>query len=307
MNIKRMLIATFVIVTLLATLAIPAMAEKPNEPSAVPLTNIKEAHDTWPAPLTDINKAVPFSNPLANADNPESPYYNPEFKYGLPGTRLGPPDQGILGIRSTTDGWFGTHFNSYNQVDYVYAHHSFSTSVSVPANTVLYAPTLKSPGNNCSLEILSRYWRSGGTMQRTIAVYDHYLGSFQVDITGNDINDYLNGYGNYVAEIMYYSGTWYALIYNFSTSSWETLRSQQPAATGTDGWCYWEQHGFDSAQWPDLGVNFQAKDIIIKLPSDPSSHYATATYADENDDLSGAPYNHDWTSEYYHWWLDGDL
>ena len=49
--------------------------------------------DLWPPPLTDPSEAVPFSHPLANADNPESPFYNPEFRYGPPGTRFGPPGQ----------------------------------------------------------------------------------------------------------------------------------------------------------------------------------------------------------------------
>jgi hypothetical protein len=105
---------------------------------------------------------------------------------------------------------------------------------------------------------------------------------------------------------MYYSATWKALMYNYSTGRWETLwQEANPVNTGQAGWCWWEAKGFDSSNWPSLGSSFEAKEIIIKLPTDPNWHYADSTYAHEHNDMKGALYVRLWVNRFWHWWLSG--
>lgn len=95
-------IVFFLLVTVLRTLA-----QTPNDsPSLLTApTQVPPSTSLLPKPVDDPTRLQPIS-PLIDADNPASPYYNPDFKYGLPGTRFGPLGQQSKSLltRSSSDG-----------------------------------------------------------------------------------------------------------------------------------------------------------------------------------------------------------
>ena len=281
------------VITLLASTS-PLYAAAHEEPTKV-----------WPPPITDPSKAVPFSHPLDNTLNPASPNYDPTERYGTPGTRFGPPGQrsseSPLRARDEMRGVghrvFGTSINTYSNVTYAYAQHTYYSDVTVPENTNLCAPTLMC-SNLCPLEIVTHYWVHNG-MKREIAVYNHYTGIFES--ATESVNDYLSS-GFYTAEILKSGSTWYAMIYNYSTSQWETLYSESGSGTYYYGWDIWEEWGFNESNWPDLdSKRFEAKSVIIHVGA--SDYYVTSTYGSAYNDVGTAPYSFNWVNNYYRWYV----
>jgi len=189
-------------------------------------------------------------------------------------------------------------------VNYTYAHNNYHSSLSIPSGTTLYAPTLLGT-NDSPLEILSRYWWDGVTLKREIAVYNHETTQFEESTSS--VSDYLSS-GFYAAEILLDSGTWYAMLYNFDDSQWETWESQV-GGSGPDpygrGWDVWEEWNFDEGDWPDLGETFEAKEILINIEGSGDA-YVTSSHGSEAKDVGSAPYSFAWTSNYYRWYVDAD-
>ena len=259
----------------------------------------------WPPPITDPSKATPM-DPLKNTLNPESPDYHPEGKYGTPGTRFGPPGQnsesllianGFLEVGHRN---FGTRISTYSNVNFAYAQHTFFSDLSIPSGTDLYAPTLLCP-NYSAFEIVTRYRLFNGTMRRTIAVFDHYSHTFLTEVT--DVSNYLSG-GYYTAEILKYGSYWYAMLYNYSTSSWDTICSQSVSQSGTHstGWDWWEEWSFNESSWPDLASKrFETQNLQIGISG--TAYYVTSSYGNEEKDMGSAPYTCGWVNNYYRWYV----
>jgi hypothetical protein len=251
-----------------------------------------------PLPITNPSEAKPFSHPLDNTVNPESPYYNPSDRYGLPGTRFGPPGQRstLSPLNSPTEvghRWFGAGiFNWWT--NFVAAKHTFYYTLYIPSGTSLYAPTLRGV-HYCPLEILSRYWYDNGTLRHSISVYDHLGGLFVVNL--DIVSDYLSN-GKYFAEILDYEDCWYAMAYNYSTSTWETLWIQCfDYMSEPYGWDVWEERNFNEANWPNFsGYPIEASNIQISMGLN-----TPANGGNEQKDMGSAPYLTTWLGKYYSW------
>lgn len=134
-------------------------------------------------------------------------------------------------------------------------------------------------------------------MHRAIAVFDHTTGQFEVNIEDvSTISAYIAN-GGYCAEILDYNSVWYALVYNYDTSSWETLWTQASDDSDQWGWCVWEEWNFNEQSWPDLSsYPIEAKDIQIYYYG-----YVTSSYGNEQKDMGTAPYACTWDNQYYRW------
>ena len=160
-----MAVVAIIIATVLMANSLPVGAQDANNEN-------KTESEPWPEPPRDRSEVVPFSHPLDNTVNPDSPYYDPSERYGVEGTRFGlpwnrstdfpiPPGE-IEKTTRTTQRYWGTYILNYDEVRGVYAYMKFFKWLSLPEDPsiALYAPTVIC-SNWCPLEVMSRYWYDG--------------------------------------------------------------------------------------------------------------------------------------------------
>jgi hypothetical protein len=307
---KLLLVLTLLVLILVLILGLSSISY------AAKLNNEKaKKPDVWPQPITNPSEAVSFSHPDKNRVNPESPLYSPGALQGPPRWHVGLntlEHEGELSIPTPEGGEFeeghrgyGTIISRTTGVTYTYGHLNYFSSLSIPSGDYLYAPTMLGT-NDSPLEILSRYYWDSGNMKREIAVYNHNktLPSERWVVSIGEVDDYLyNGF--YAAEILPYQGSWYAMVYNYDTDEWETWHTYvggQGPNEGGEGWCIWEEWGFDESNWPDLDDEvFEAKELIINYSGDT---YVTSSHGYECDEVGSAPYDFDMVNNYYRWQVD---
>lgn len=147
---------------------------------------------------------------------------------------------------------YGTLFDtSTSNINGVYAKNEVhDTGVSLNDAEFLYAPTSLS-ANKSPIEIVIFYQGTSSGTTKKVHIYDHTLPHTQswqtssaVDIDNNFMNTYtvtsgVNDY--YFAAVTKNGNTWDAQIYNYDTSSWDTLYSQTDETARSHGWTYWEE------------------------------------------------------------------
>lgn len=132
------------IVVLISLMALPGFAQEPDG---------EEGEET----LIEIH--LPVTEPLVNPLDPESPYYNPNARYGAEGTRFGPPGERGEGYPPSPGPAFGTKVYKNKKVKGIKAKHRVYTQEEIVLNEHddwLYAPTMMAP-NECSLEVTTVY------------------------------------------------------------------------------------------------------------------------------------------------------
>jgi len=202
-----------------------------------------------------------------------------------------------------TDNYFGSHLNkSTSSMAGAYSKNEVhDNGYTLADGTTLYAPTLMSPGNG-SLEIVTAYYNPSGATYGTLDklyVYDHVTDDWEYSdtIDSSFMNTYTSG-GNYYAEVMEISGTWYAKIYNFDTSSWETLHSQSSDGSRSDGWYIWEEDGFSSG-CPTVDPEIEGD--LLKVLYNGNWVLATSTYSNTYDTGLPCSFSGTWDNNYYNW------
>lgn len=192
--------------------------------------------------------------------------------------------------------YFGTGIITYTNAIGFYAIQNFNTTQSIPTGTTLYAPTLLG-SNYCPLEITTEYVWVSGVLQRAIGVWDHNSNQFVVSDT--NVTPFLNSSNQYIAEIYDNSGTWEAMVYDYSISQWLILYTDSTSTTSMYGFDIWEEYNFNESSWPVLGTQFDSSSIEICISG--TWHNITSTYGNQQADLGTAPYTFTWTNQYYHW------
>jgi hypothetical protein len=186
----------------------------------------------------------------------------------------------------------------------VYARHSISPTIYFGDDTILYAPTLKSP-QPCPLEVGVKYTSS----TPFLFVYDHYIGSFtDIEMTFNDLSSdgYLsNNY--YDITIVLQDGTWGAYLYNYAGNTWDRIYNQpNNAYIGIpNGWDMYE--AYYNGDWQ--GTNYlRASEIMAYLWDLEFGYQWYYNYwyvggSESNNWPGGLNIPHSMVSAYDSWWV----
>ncbi|MBI1663212.1 MAG: hypothetical protein IS860_06945 [Nitrosopumilus sp.] len=155
------------------------------------------------------------------------------------------------------------------------------------------------PNSESGLEIAIRY--TSGVYEFT--VYDHYDGSFTVeeDMDSTWMNTYTNtisGNDFIYVEVLENQGAWIAKIYNYDTSSWETVDSQIFDGDREDGWSIWEEDKF-STGCPTVDPEVEGDKLDVRYNGNWVS--ATSTYSNTYDTGLPCSFSGTWDSNYDNW------
>jgi hypothetical protein len=207
---------------------------------------------------------------------------------------------------------FGTDFDvNPGDLSGSYARMEVHTDLDVKADTFLFAPTMKGSGN-APLEIVTAYDNVGGSNEKQrVVLYNFNDDEYDWNNAKTINQDFLDDYGQTDSGSDYYYGQiwystvleeWRALIYNYDTSSWELLDTDDDDYnTITGGWVAWEEHKMDD-YWP---WDDNCPSSLPQIDADRIDVYksgtwydATSTYASVMD--TGASFN----SDYHDWEVD---
>jgi hypothetical protein len=139
----------------------------------------------------------------------------------------------------------------------LYSGHDLQRDVSIPDGLTLYAPTMVPPEPSVSgrigcLESVTVHRFDGSAMEHAFGVWRHCGGSqgwvMYRTVGSVFLLNYVrifDGEERFFTEVYKSSGTWYAYLYNFQSSTWEL----QAAATGDgladfggEGWSMFETY-----------------------------------------------------------------
>ncbi len=274
---------------------------------------------------------------VIEADNlldPNSPNYDPSLRYGLEGTRFGPPGKQNLdfyrklGIdvdqynylekdRKKSDplpgdiSW-GTVIDDDNSVEAVQAYQKIHTSLTLNGNSwkYLYAPTLMAP-DYCRLEIVVRYKHHNGVTERHLAVFTHGTaggGSF-TNIYSLDQGAFQYRYVNGADEVIIRiektgsdnNPTWKACLYDLVDHEWDEIASVTGKSILNKGWDAWEEIQLGNPPgWPTL-PEITSRYLIVEVNGTP--YFVTSTYGDEYLDgtFPDEEYEREMIEDYYEW------
>ncbi len=198
----------------------------------------------------------------------------------------------------------------------VYAKMEVHTGLNVKADTFLFAPTMKGPGNS-PLEITTAYDNVGGSNEKQrVVLYnfndDEYDWTNAKVINQDFLDDYTvtsDGNDYYYGQIWYdaLGQEWKAEIYNYDTSSWEEIGTDpDDYSTIAEGWVAWEEHDMDG--WFNVNCPTTLPQIdaeYIKVYTGSAWPSATSTYASVMDTgsicgVTGASFN----TNYSDWEVD---
>jgi|WetSurMetagenome_2_1015567.scaffolds.fasta_scaffold09211_6 hypothetical protein len=263
-------------------------------------------------PIVDISKAEP-ADPMMNTLNPNSPKYNPKDIYGPEQTRFGPPgkrsadisqlDENIIDAPIPGDvtdhQYWGTTMDS-GTITGLYAYQSISTTLTLPNNTTLYAPTMICP-NYCSLELVTYYACDNfGDMYRKVAVYNHSTESFawSAFTDATFCSKYIRN-NAYSAELLKSGSYWWALIYNYNNNTWDSLYNYT-SQSNIDSWDMWEEYNM-APNFPSLpSITSQSIEVLLNG----TWTYISSSYGDEFNGITSATgYSKGWTAQYYNWYF----
>ncbi len=296
MKIKKVFLI-LVIISLLASLimALPVAADEPEnkgitstnptEPTVRPINNPSEA-------VFDPLLAKPVDKSLIETVTKLT--QNTRFNT----TDTNKVDSPITKEQSI----WGTEINWSTNIYGVYGYQAVYNNITLSEDgDQLYAPTICCT-NQDSLEIVTFYRRIGTTTYREIWLFNHYQGGWvdMVTVDANFITDYVRN-GNYIAELLYSSGYWYAYLYNWTTSSWSPFGDPSlPRTLQSGGWDYWEEYDMAN-NWPALPIIW-ANYLTVKIGNSGNDwRRVTSTYGQELG--GGIPYDHDFYSDYYYWYV----
>lgn len=206
----------------------------------------------------------------------------------------------------------GTSLSNVSGVAGAAAEQSATTDLHPAASgTTIYTPTLYPPGGSC-IEVTTVYTNS----VQEVAAWDWCNAiNFQasVPIDGSFMATYTSN-GAYRVDIHQTdaaSNTWAALLYNFQTSSWETLfTSSGSTQAGTTGWDVYELYsdiagdGNSNACGDMSGKTFEANNIQVMI--DGSWHAADDSNAGTAFDQPASAFHcpdmsYQMVNNYNHW------
>ncbi|HEX3784967.1 MAG TPA: hypothetical protein VHX38_35345 [Pseudonocardiaceae bacterium] len=207
----------------------------------------------------------------------------------------------------------GTGFINEGNDEGSFADQSVSTSLHpTNADTTIYTPTMYPAGGSC-IEVSTVYTAS----TQAVEAWDwcnHIDFEASVAINSDFISRYTNGSGACSAEILRTnasSNTWTAYLYDYSTSSYDTLyTSSGTSQAGTTGWDVNElysdvQSNGQSYACTDMaGITFSADDIQVDLggtwqAASPSNSNTEFDQPAPNFDCSAMSYQ--MINQYNHW------
>ncbi len=198
--------------------------------------------------------------------------------------------------------YFGTKLTkSYSDHDGVAmrmeVHQSGPTLVN---DNDLYTPAMSS-ANYGALEAVIHYDGYDGSEE--FRIWDHNTDTFTITKTIDTafMNKYslTSGSNDYVyPKVEENSGTWYAYLYNFDTSSYEQLDDQSNDGDNWNGWAIWEEWNIHddcaSISVPEIDGD------EVKVRKSGTWHTATSTYADGYTGSINC-YSGTMNNDYYDW------
>ena len=189
----------------------------------------------------------------------------------------------------------------------IYSRNEVHTTIDLADGEYLYAPTNMGP-NKSPLEIVTFYEGVGqGLTSKKVIVYDHDQGSWKsstaITINNSFLDDYtltIGGNNYYYAEVYKSGSTWYAKIYNFDTSSWETMYTSTGDSSFDDGWGFWEEY-YLVDNCPTLP---EIREGLMKVLNSGTWKYVTSTYGSIYNTNPSCTYSGTHNSNYYDWEVD---
>lgn len=290
---KKLTFSLIFLVALLTILPVSPSAAQGSQPPSFP-----------PPPSAEelLKFAVPDTTPELNILNPASPLYG---KIPPPPPRKVPPTIGNhttienqTGLLALHDYW-GASIAQQNPAPSdvgVYARQQIITTLTIPSNSTLYAPTLLS-GNNALYEAVTSY-NNSGVMTRQFAVFNHATGTWVLakNLDSTFVSKYTSG-GYYTVIVRKISGIWRVYLYNYQTGLYET----QVSGTGTGpngiGWNIYESYLSGCSNLPV----FRSRDLQVVTTT--GWKYVAGGYGAELSNLTCA-YSKSWVSQFYSWNID---
>ncbi|MBN1367541.1 MAG: hypothetical protein JW967_06425 [Dehalococcoidales bacterium] len=265
-----------------------------------------------------------------NLVDPNNPNYDPSLVYGPEGSRFGPPGKRNLDFYRSIgwnineesvllekdlnkkDPWpgdaeYGTFLRSGKSVQLVQAYQKIYPTITLnESGDFLYAPTLLGP-DNCRIESVASYVRSGTTTYRRWQVFVHSTttpgdGSWYF-VANMDIA-FCNRYGGTANEVLARienaggSPTlWKAYIYDRIDYQWDLIWQTYGTRPNSEGWDAWEEW-YLSPNWPTLP---QITSRYLDVQVSGTLYVVTNTYGYLMNQGTAIPYTKSMINNYYYW------
>jgi len=277
-----------------------------------PLTSVfAESSDVSPILTPAPDNPAHFQKfNLLNYLEKDALFYNSLDLYGGAGTRFGPPRNRSHGypdaekynnviLDATDHQWLGTGIYPSDSAS-VWGYLKVSTTLALDeSDDYLYAPTMLA-ANDSRLELVVFYHNNGSSTERKLKVWDHYQETFNfsTNIDSTFCDRYVRN--SYISAAVLQEDTmWYAVIWDYTDSQWDTICSAYGNGTHLAGWVVWEEYGIANT-YPDL-PDIRAYDVKVKV----SGNWVYVTYPSYGTEAwhlhDGFPYNYDWYDYYYDW------